>query len=157
TICGLILRLYRHEFAAVGGSIRFRVATFIQVTGQKGAALIGTAAVILVALLLSRSRGGRLATALGLCVLVGRTLWLRKQQFVGRREAIIVFGAGLVAAAFLVFGDLVVGKITQHGFSDAGRPAVYTITARSILGAPLLGYGYGTFADVFPMFRDHSV
>ena len=35
--------------------------------------------------------------------------------------------------------------------------AVYTITMRSILAAPLLGYGYGTFADVFPMFRDQSV
>jgi O-antigen ligase len=28
---------------------------------------------------------------------------------------------------------------------------------RSILDAPLLGYGYGTFVDVFPMFRDQSV
>jgi len=28
---------------------------------------------------------------------------------------------------------------------------------RSILDSPLLGYGYGTFADVFPMFRDQSV
>ena len=27
----------------------------------------------------------------------------------------------------------------------------------SILNVPLLGYGYGTFADVFPMFRDQSV
>ena len=35
--------------------------------------------------------------------------------------------------------------------------AVYTITLRSIFYAPLLGYGYGTFADVFPMFRDQSV
>jgi O-antigen ligase len=35
--------------------------------------------------------------------------------------------------------------------------AVYTITTRSIFDAPVLGYGYGTFADVFPMFRDHSV
>ena len=34
---------------------------------------------------------------------------------------------------------------------------VYIITMRSILAAPLLGYGYGTFADVFPMFRDQSV
>ena len=51
-ICGLILRLYRHEFAAVGGSIRFRIATFIEVTGQKGAVLLGGALVILVALLL---------------------------------------------------------------------------------------------------------
>src|SRR5947208_876762 len=57
-ICGLILRLYRHEFATVGGSIRFRIATFIEITGQKGAALLGGALVILVALLLSGSRGG---------------------------------------------------------------------------------------------------
>ena len=35
--------------------------------------------------------------------------------------------------------------------------AVYTIATRSILDAPLLGFGYGTFADVFPMFRDQSV
>jgi O-antigen ligase len=156
-ICGLILRLYRHEFTTVGGSIRFRVATFIEVTGQKGAALLGGALVILVALLLSGSRGGIVSTALGLFVFGALTLRLRKQQFAEQREAIIVFGALLVAAAFLVFGDLVVGKITQQGFRDESRMAVYTITIRSILGAPVLGYGYGTFADVFPMFRDQSV
>jgi O-antigen ligase len=85
------------------------------------------------------------------------TLKLRRQQFAEQREAIIIFGALLVAAAFLVFGDLVVGKIMRQGFRDEGRMAVYTITMRSILGAPLLGYGYGTFVDVFPMFRDQSV
>ena len=62
-----------------------------------------------------------------------------------------------MAATFLVFGDVVAGKITQRGFGDEGRMAVYTIAMRSILDAPLLGYGYGTFADVFPMFRDQSV
>jgi hypothetical protein len=157
TICGLILRLYRHEFAAVGGSARFRIATFIEVTGKKGAALLGGACVILVALLLSGSRGGIVATALGLFVLGALTLKLRRQRFAEQREAIIVFGALLVAAAFLVFGDLVVGKIARQGFADESRMAVYTITMRSILGAPVLGYGYGTFADVFPMFRDQSV
>jgi O-antigen ligase len=35
--------------------------------------------------------------------------------------------------------------------------AVYLITLRSIFDAPLLGYGYGTFYDVFPMFRDQSI
>jgi O-antigen ligase len=156
-ICGLILRLYRHEFATVGGSIRFRIATFIEVTGQKGAALLGGALVILVALLLSGSRGGIVSTALGLFVLGALTLKLRGQQFAEQREAIIVVGALLVAAAFLVFGDLVVGKIARQGLVDEGRMAIYTITMRSILGAPVLGYGYGTFADVFPMFRDQSV
>jgi hypothetical protein len=156
-ICGLILRLYRHEFTTVGGSIRFRIATFIEVTGQKGAALFGGALVILVALLLSGSRGGIVSTALGLFVLGALTLKLRKQRFAEQREAIVVFGALLVAAAFLVFGDLVVGKIGRQGFGDESRMAVYIITLRSILGAPLLGYGYGTFVDVFPMFRDQSV
>ena len=156
-ICGLILRLYRHEFTAVGGSIRFRIATFIEVTGQKGVALLGGAFVILVALLLTGSRGGIASTAFGLFVLGALTLRLRKQQFAEQREAIIVVGALLVAATFLVFGDVVLGKITQEGFRDESRMAAYMITMRSILAAPLLGYGYGTFADVFPMFRDQSV
>jgi O-antigen ligase len=157
TICGLILRLYRHEFASVGGSLRFRIAAFIEVTGQKGAALLGGAFVILVAALLSGSRGGLVSVAMGLFVLGALTLSQRKRQFAEQREAIIVFGAILVAAAFLVFGELVVGKISQQGFRDESRVAVYMITLRSILAAPLLGYGYGTFADVFPMFRDQSV
>ena len=43
--CGLILRLYRHEFGTVGGSIRFRIASFIEVTGQKGVVLLAGALV----------------------------------------------------------------------------------------------------------------
>src|SRR5262249_30057662 len=156
-ICGLILKLYRHEFAAVGGSIRFRIATFIEVTGQKGLALLGGAFVILVALLLSGSRGGIASTAFGLFVLGALTVTLRKQQSAEQREAIIVVSAFLVAATFLVFGDAVLGKIALRGFHDESRMAVYIITMRSILAAPLIGYGYGTFADVFPMFRDQTV
>jgi O-antigen ligase len=156
-ICGLILKLYRHEFTAVGGSIPFRIATFIEVTGRKGLALLGGAFVILVALLLSGSRGGIASTAFGLFVLGALTLRLRKQQSAEQREAIIVVGALLVATTFLVFGDAVLGRIAQQGFRDESRIGVYIITMRSILAAPLIGYGYGTFADVFPMFRDQSV
>jgi O-antigen ligase/polysaccharide polymerase Wzy-like membrane protein len=156
-ICGLVLRLYRHEFTAVGGSIRFRIATFIEVTGQKGLALLGGAFVILAALLLSGSRGGIASTAFGLFVLATLTLRQPKRQSAEQREAIIVVGALLVAATFLVFGDVVLGRIVQRGFGDESRMAVYIITMRSILAAPLIGYGYGTFADVFPMFRDQSV
>jgi O-antigen ligase len=155
--CGLILRLYRNEFASVGGSIRFRIATFIEVTGQKGVALLGGAFVTLVALLLSGSRGGIAATVMGLLVLAALTLRLRKHQFAEQREAIIVVGVLLVAATFLVFGDVAAGKIARQGFRDEGRMAVYPIVIRSILDAPVLGYGYGTFKDVFPMFRDQSV
>jgi O-antigen ligase len=156
-ICGLILRLYRREFAEVGGSIRFRTATFIEVTGQKALTLFGGGFVILVALLLTGSRGGVASTALGLFVSGVLALGLRKQQSAEQREAIIAIGAVLVAITFLVFGDAVLGKIAQAGLRDESRMPAYIITLRSILAAPLLGYGYGTFVDVFPMFRDQSV
>jgi O-antigen ligase len=41
--------------------------------------------------------------------------------------------------------------------SDASRLAVYRLTLRSIFDVPLWGYGYGTFAAVFPMYRDRSL
>jgi O-antigen ligase len=156
-ICGLIVSLYRDEFTAIAGSLRFRIATFIEVMGKKGAVLLGGGFVILVALLLSQSRGGTLSTALGLLVLGALTLRTRKQGSVGQRGAIILFGAVVLGVTALAFGDVLVGKITEFGFHDNSRVAVYTIAMRSILDAPLLGYGYGTFADVFPMFRDQSV
>jgi O-antigen ligase len=156
-ICGLILSLYRNEFTAVGGSLRFKIATFIEVMGQKGAVLFGGGFVILVALLLSQSRGGTLSTAFGLLVLGALTFKTRKQASVAQRGAIILFGALLVGVTAFAFGDVLVGRIAQQGFHDSSRLAVYTIAMRSILDAPLLGYGYGTFVDVFPMFRDQSV
>jgi O-antigen ligase len=156
--CGLILRLYRDEFAAVGGSIQFRVATFIEVTGQKGVVLFAGAIASLIALLLTASRGGIAATGFALCVLGALTFGRRKQSFAQSDGIIItVVGALVVGAIFLIFGDIVLGKISQAGFGDQGRIGLYLITIRSILAAPWLGYGYGTFVDVFPMFRDQSL
>jgi O-antigen ligase len=159
-LCGLILGLYRNEFTATGGSLRFRIASFIEVTGQKGAVLLGGAFVTLVALLLSQSRGGTLSTAAGLFVFGALALKARNQGFREHRAASVIFGAllvVLVGVVFLSFGGAVTGRIAQQGVQDSSRMAIYTITMRSILDAPLLGYGYGTFADVFPMFRDKSL
>jgi len=156
--CGLILKLYRDEFLSVGGSIRYRISMFIDVTGKKATILLAGAFVILVALLLAGSRGGIAAAALSLfCLGVLTTRMPKKQGPVEQRKAILVLGVILVSAVFVVFGDILVGKIARQGFQDDGRAAVYVITLRSIFSAPLLGYGYGTFLDVFPMFRDHSV
>ena len=47
--------------------------------------------------------------------------------------------------------------MAQVGLADASRLAVYMIIAHSLLDAPFLGFGYGTFADVFPMYRDQSI
>jgi len=153
---GLILRLYRHEVAAIDGPRQRRIASFIETTGQRGAVLLGGAFLILVAVLLTGSRGGIIATGLGL--LVFSVLTLRRGEGRSRGQLkIVAFGIVLVVTVYFGFGDVLVGGIREKGFNDTNRLAVYLITLRSILDAPLPGYGYGTFADVFPMYRDRSI
>ena len=156
TVCGLILRLYRREVVTSGGSLAFRIASIIEATGQQGAVLLGGAFLLLVALFLTGSRGGIIATGLGVMVLGALTLrWGKKSS--NKFRWTMVIGAVLVAATFVAFGDLFMGRGTEVGFNDDTRMSIYTITLRSIFNSPLLGYGYGTFRDVFPIFRDRSI
>jgi O-antigen ligase len=164
TICGAILQFYRDELALVGGSLKLRIGMVIDATARKGVVLLGGAFLILVALALTGSRGGILATALGLlglCVLwFGRNpQGLARQKRSLRSSAIFVVlpALALGISVILIFGDAFFGKIAGEGLHDDNRIAVYTITLRSIFDSPLFGYGYGTFADVFPMFRDRSI
>ena len=50
-----------------------------------------------------------------------------------------IAGAVLVSAIFLIFGDVLLGKMSQLGFRDQSRIGLYVITMRSILAAPWLG------------------
>ncbi len=52
------------------------------------------------------------------------------------------------------FGDLLAARIDALGFQSAERVAVYGATWTSIMDRPWLGFGYGTFEHVFPMYRD---
>jgi O-antigen ligase len=155
-ICGLVLRLYRRETGISGGSFSFRIASFIEATGKPGAILLGGAFLLVVALVLTGSRSGIIATGLGLTVLGALILRRSRGRFSEFSWAIVIF-AVVVAAALLTFGDLFLGNVTEVGIDDETRMAIHAVTLRSIFSSPLLGYGYGTFMDVFPMFHDRSV
>ena len=151
-----ILRLYRRAFGRTGDLLRLKIATLIRTTGKQGAVPLPLAAVILAALLLTGSRGGIISTGIGLFVLL--ILNVGRKRRPGWNEVLLVaFAALLVVVAFVGFGDVLVGRITAQGLYDPGRPAVLMVTLRSILSAPLLGFGYGTFSTAFPMFRDGSI
>ncbi len=152
---GLIARVYEREMLTDGGSLRFRIAAFIDVTGR-ALVLLGSAFLILVAVILTQSRGGIIATGLGVLVW-GALIFRRTQRASIERRMIMIFGIAIVAGVFVAFGDAFFGKLAAAGLADSNRMDVYILTLRSILDAPLLGYGYGTFADVFPMFRDRSI
>jgi O-antigen ligase len=155
-ICGLALRLYQRNVTSMAGSRRLVIASLIETTGQSGALLLGGAFVLLVALLLSGSRGGVIATGVGLFV-VGVLAFRQGKKRSTKPLETMVLGAILVAATLIAFGDAFVANIAERGVRDTGRMAVYLITLWSIFDAPLLGHGYGTFADVFPMYRDRSI
>jgi O-antigen ligase len=155
-IAGLTLRFYRGSVLAPGGPLRHKIANFIAATAQGAAFLVGGGAVVLAALLTTLSRGGMLAFAMGLFMLLFLT-FARDRRSGRGWGASSVFILVIVLAGFFLFGDAMTGRLTREGFDDASRFAAYKIILYSILDSPFLGYGYGTFVDVFPMFRDRSV
>jgi O-antigen ligase len=138
-------------------SPRQRIASIIETTG-KSALYLGIAFVILVALLLTGSRGGVMATGVGLVVLAVMTFRREAKRMTAPLGIIAIAVPLLLITGMLwTFGDIFLVNVSERGISDNERVSVYLITLRSILDAPLLGHGYGTFADVFPMYRDRSV
>lgn len=152
----LTLRLFRDEVPETSGVRYYRVAKFIEATGRRGWFLLGTGFVILVALLGTVSRGGILATALAVFAFFALS-FSRQHRRHGERIEAVVFVTVALIATFVFFGDLIVGRIGASGLEDSNRVAAYQIVARAILDTPLLGFGYGAFADVFPMYRDQSI
>jgi len=152
----LTMRLYRRELRQTGDLLRLKIAALISTTGGIAALSLAVAFTILVALLLSGSRGGIIATAVGLLTLLALNVLSNRRT--GRHEAAIaLLVALLIGAAFIGFGGIVLGRIARQGLYDEGRWLAQVITVRSILSAPILGYGYGAFASAFPMFRDDTI
>lgn len=156
-VCGHILKLYWREVAGEGGSLRVRLAMFLEHSGQRAALWVTSGFVIFVALLLAGSRGGIVASGVGIAALITLSLARREGRTGGHYIIGILLGVAVVAAILLTFGDAFFAQFTEKGVTDKNRFAVYMAVARSIWDAPLLGYGYGNFADVFPMFRDRSL
>src|SRR5262249_14398898 len=107
-VCGLIVRLYRHEVVHEGGPASFKIASFIDVTGRQGALLLAVGFLLASALLLSGSRGGILASVLGLFVFGSLSVQRHRSVLEDRRET-IMFVAVLAVTVVLVLGDAFLG------------------------------------------------
>jgi hypothetical protein len=152
---GLMLQLYGDELKKRATSRRLAIVVAIEATGGNGAALLGAGFLISAALLLTGSRGGVSAAGLGLLLLAVLTPKRGKHRVMP--GVAIILGSLSVAALLFVFGDPLTDSLRERGISDANRMSVGLLTMRSILDVPFLGHGYGTFRDVFPMYRDRSI
>ena len=166
TYAGLTLvcaaALFLKEFEDVSSAnvpARVKVRFFVERLFGSAAPLFVAMLIIITALLLTGSRAGTLSTLLGLLALALTTL--RGRALAARRAGVLSLLLFLVGAAvFSMSGDKLAERLARSEAGEVtgrGRGAVYAIVVRALGDAPLLGTGYGSFRDVFPLYRDASV
>ncbi|MEM6852160.1 MAG: O-antigen ligase family protein, partial [Pseudomonadota bacterium] len=132
---------------------RGRAARLIEAGSGRLAVFAIAAAGCASALLLTDSRAGVASAAVGLATLLGLMFAPNRSQ---RLASLAVFGGAAILGAGLLAlsgGDtLSRADATAEDFST--RLAVYQTVWQMIRDAPLLGVGYGAFADAFPAYRD---
>jgi O-antigen ligase len=153
---GMFFRLCRRHGADAFATLRQQLAALVETIGHDGAPVLAGGFTVLAALLLTGSRGAIAATGLAIIVFV----LLARRGGAGRESQswpVSILGLALVAGTGLLFGTSLADKIAGTGVFDPNRLAVYRLTLQSIIDRPWLGWGYGTFVDVFPMYRDSSI
>jgi O-antigen ligase len=116
--------------------------------------------ILALSLVLTRSRAGFISTAVGALVFVIVFTYGNKPQWLAARPKL--FGAALLAivsgtlSLFFLFGGITIERISEQGIEDSARWCTYASTVRAILDNFWLGTGFGTFEDVFPLYRDPS-
>jgi len=105
------------------------------------------------ALILTHSRGGFFSTLAGGMVLL--YLLNKRQQSHSVKSKAALGGAVLVAViSFVLTSEVLLQRIDRLTVDGNARIEVYGMTADAIDDNPLLGFGYGTFADSFRLYRD---
>lgn len=142
--------------AGLTGNVRVGAARVIEAaSGQAGLFLIA-AFIIAVALMLTGSRAGISSSLLAVAVLMTFLGVRSRKRRTIALPLLILLLLGVVAAIYS-FGDTYLERLESADIEASDRLAVYALTWRSILDSPLLGFGYGTFSEIFPMYRDSTV
>lgn len=111
--------------------------------------IIGTA------LILTASRGGISSTLVAALALLAA---LNANSGRQNRHVLLLAGMFVVigAVVFNSSGDRLLAKLDSHALTDEGRAIVFGQTWSAILTNPWLGFGLGSFEEVFPLYKTHE-
>ncbi len=153
---GLIMVMITQTVAGGRAAGAEGVLRVIETVAEKGWPLVVGWLAQLLALFLSHSRAGLLATLLGLVAFLVAAAGTRA---VDRRLALTVGGVGgaLLAGFLLINGDAVVKRLLTTSFEEEDRPLVYERVTDAIHDSGSLGTGYGTFEEVFRFYRTPDI
>ena len=112
------------------------------------------------ALILTHSRGGFVASLAGVVTL----LWLLDRRLTGhgagKRKVVsrvtAVTALAVAGIAFFLTSEILLDRINRTDITTEERVAVYANINRAIGDNPLLGFGYGTFADSFRLYDQNE-
>jgi len=112
------------------------------------------------ALVLTHSRGGFVSMVAGLLVF----MWLLDRRMSRRRDSHsrkfswLIGGTAMFVAstAFFLSSEVLLDRINRTDISTEERFAVYANINRAIGDNPVLGFGYGTFADSFRLYDQNE-
>lgn len=118
--------------------------------------------VVAVALFLTQSRGAVGATFVSVTLMAAifatRPLTADKSFIIPvkwRRAAALVAAVVIVVGAFALFGERSVYRMQEQGTDDS-RWCAFASSLEAIQNNWLFGTGFGTFRDVFPMYRHYD-
>lgn len=128
--------------------LRDRVSILITEAGTAvlGVILLGTA------ILLSHSRGGFMATAIAMLLLV---LAGAAAGLIARRWAVILLTGMLCLGTILVAmsGETTLERIAESNELEGERGMLFSLTSDAITEAPWIGHGFGAFFPAFKPYR----
>ena len=154
TCIGVTMSMFRRRIESIDGSRWARLAEAILTATGKGGYFLLCLFFISAALILTGSRGGIFASIFGSIILALAT-WIQSKNRLSLTIWLVT--AAVVLVSLSTFGDLLFERLESIGTDQTDRRAVYQLVLQSIHDSPLLGFGYGTFVDVFPLYRDASV
>ncbi len=153
---GLILSELK---AGAGGSWRLRLSSWIELAFSTKARVRIAMAMMVVGLVLTRSRMGNTAFFVALCVTGLAYIALRERQLLMR--AVLLFASLLLVDTLIVshwFGlSQVVERIEATRIEQEERPLVYQALPRMLPAYRATGSGLGSFAQAFMPYRPPQV
>ena len=156
-LAGLAL-LFERLRNASGGVSGNRTKTFTLVSSElfstSGLIILGVL-VLFIALILTGSRAGLLATLLGIALFVGLVASRRAGGCVVAGLGLLVVAA--LATALVLSGDFFALRLFGTGQAWDIRQNLFDGTLKAIADRPWLGYGGGSFADVFGLYAPEEL
>lgn len=152
----LLLQSFRRaERKSRHSSFSYRLIAAVQTLSGRTGIILVMFSILLVALLLTSSRAG-IAATLGGCLALLALQAVKKRG--GGHGATRFAGLASVVVLFVLIFELSGGQFAQRLLASeletGGRFEVYRMTFAAISDHAWLGTGYGTFQDVFPLYRD---